>query len=124
MPEDALASSKEIEQVLGICKGLYLFLECPWGTIGVADPAADGDAPEVPVHPRLDWTTFLGPRAVTHLGAARLLTSMAFIVEILPDGGIMLVTHAVPHMAALPEGLALRRQIADTVGLSGSHTPG
>ncbi len=120
VPEDSLASSKEIEQVLGICKGLYLFLESPWGTAGVADPAAGGEA-EASLHPRLDWTTFFGPQAVAQLGPARLLTSMAFIVEILPDGGIMLVTHAVPRMAVLPEGVTLRRQIAEMVGLNGSH---
>ena len=70
VPEDALASSKEIEQVLGICKGLYLFLESPWGTIVVADPTVSGEAPEAPMHPRLDWTTFLGPQAVAQLGPA------------------------------------------------------
>ncbi len=118
VPEDTLASSKEIEQVLGICKGLYLFLESPWGTAGVADPAVGDEAADAPLQPRLDWTTFLGPQAVARLGPARLLTSMAFIVEILPDGGIMLVTHAVPSMAILPEGVALRRQIAETVGLN------
>lgn len=45
---------------------------------------------------------------------------MAFIVEILPDGGIMLVTHPAPYLAASPEGIAARRRIAEAIGLDSS----
>ncbi len=121
VPEDALATSKDIEQILGICKGLYLFLESPWGTVGVDDSAGSDQTSDRPALPRLDWATFFGPQAVAQIGPSRLLTSMAFIVEILPDGGIMLVTHAAPRLAVLPEGVALRRQIAETIGLNGGH---
>lgn len=124
VPEEALVSSKEIEQILGICKGLYLFLESPWGTVGIPDPAdraqpGNRSQAEVPASSRLEWANFLGPHTVAQLGPARLLTSMAFIVEILSDGGIMLVTHPSPRLAASPEGLALRRQIGEAIGLDG-----
>lgn len=124
VPEGALTTSNEIEQVLGISKGLYLFLESPWGIVGVAEASDDGQPVEAPASPRLDWANFLGPQAVAQLGPARLLTSMAFIVEILPDGGIMLVTHPAPNLAASPDGAALRQQIADTIGLTGNHELG
>jgi hypothetical protein len=108
VPLQALTTSQEIEQILGVCKGLYLFLESPWGAAGIPDPNAA---------PTLEWTTFFGPEAVAALGPARLLTSMAFIVEVLPDGGVMVVTHPTPALAAEPEGIASRQQIEETIGL-------
>ncbi|MDQ7841899.1 MAG: hypothetical protein RDU83_12895 [bacterium] len=108
MPREALVTSKDIEQVLGVCKGLYLFLEAPWGTAGVDDP---------PDLTYLGWANFFGPEIVARLGPARLLTSMAFIVEILPDGGMMLVTHASPDLAAEPGARSLRRQIEEALDL-------
>ena len=108
MPREALVASKDIEQVLGVCKGLYLFLEAPWGTVGVDDP---------PDPTCLGWANFFGPEIVARLGPARLLTSMAFIVEILPDGGIMLVTHPSPDLASEPGARSLRQQIEESLGL-------
>ena len=108
VPEEALAGSQEIERILGVCKGLYLFLESPWGTMGMGpDPAQAW----------IRWANFFGPQVVTHVGPARLLTSLAFIVEILPDGGIMLVTHPTPAQAETAEGLALRAHLEETTGL-------
>lgn len=107
IPREALATSKDVEQVIGVCKGLYLFLEAPWGTVGIGDPD--------PAH--LGWANFFGPLAVARLGPARLLTSMAFIVEILPDGGIMLVTHSSPDLATSPEARSLLRQIEEVLDL-------
>ncbi|MDR7522177.1 MAG: hypothetical protein QN168_06920 [Armatimonadota bacterium] len=141
IPAAALAASSDVEQVLGVCKGLYLFLESPWGTVELEDaagsseeqlrtdpsppavtrpgaaasPAPSGDAPTF-----LRWANFFGPQVIARVGPARLLTSMAFIVEILPDGGIMLVTHPSPQMAATPEGRALQRQIEDSTGIGGA----
>lgn len=108
IPREALATSKDVEQVLGVCKGLYLFLEAPWGTVGVDDPP----------HPTcLGWASFFGPQAVSRIGPARLLTSMAFIVEILPDGGIMLVTHPSPDLAYEPGARSARLQIEEALDL-------
>lgn len=108
IPREALVTSKDIEQVLGVCKGLYLFLEAPWGTAGADDP------PDLTC---LGWANFFGPEIVARLGPARLLTSMAFIVEILPDGGIMLVTHPSPDLASDPGARSLRRQIEEALDL-------
>lgn len=108
IPREVLVRSKDIEQILGVCKGLYLFLEAPWGTVDAGDP---------PDPPCLGWANFFGPEAVARLGPARLLTSMAFIVEILPDGGIMLVTHSSPDLAAEPGARSLRQQIEDALEL-------
>lgn len=131
LPAAALAASQDIEQVLGVCKGLYLFLEAPWGTAGIAHsspgaaPGPGGTAessdgarrPETPEPACIRWANFFGPEIVSRLGPARLLTSMAFIVEILPDGGIMMVTHPSPDLAGRPEGCAVRWQIEDMLGV-------
>jgi hypothetical protein len=108
VPQETLAGSEGIERILGVCKGLYLFLESPWGAMGVQVDATP---------PWLRWANFIGPRVVTHVGPARLLTSMAFIVEILPDGGIMLVTHPTPAHAESPDGRALRVHLTEITGL-------
>ena len=116
VPASSLDSSKEIERLLGVCKGLYLFLEAMWGSAGIADPpgarrrAGDHDTEYI------DWANFFGPDLLASIGPSRLLTSMAFIVEILPDGGVMLVSHPTPELARSVEGRALRRQLAE--GLS------
>ncbi|MDQ7857554.1 MAG: hypothetical protein QN174_01520 [Armatimonadota bacterium] len=112
LPAEALASTRDVEQLLGVGKGLYLFLESPWGTIGAAS-AADG-APRT----LLQWATYVGPETVSRAGPARFLTSLAFIVEILPDGGVMLVTHASPSLAETDDGRALRRHLEDATGLA------
>ncbi len=117
IPREALATSKEIEQVLGVCKGLYLFLEAPWGTVGLDDSAAPSRARGAPALVHLGWASFFGPEIVARLGPARLLTSMAFMVEILPDGGILLVTHPSPDIAAEPGAQSLRQQIEDALEL-------
>lgn len=118
IPAGALATSDAVEQILGVCKGLYLFLEAPWGTVGLSDNPAGargGPAPSV-----IQWANFFGPQVVGHTGPARLLTSMAFIVEILPDGGIMLVTHPTPGLACTAEGLALRLHLEESTGVARS----
>jgi hypothetical protein len=51
------------------------------------------------------------------VGPARLLTSLAFMVEILPDGGVMLVTHAAPWLADAPEGRAFRVRLGESTAL-------
>lgn len=108
VPEEAVSGSREIERILGVCKGLYLFLESPWGTMDMGpDPAQAW----------IRWANFFGPQVVTHVGPARLLTSLAFIVEILPDGGIMLVTHPTPAQAETAEGQALRTHLEEATGL-------
>ncbi len=117
VPAASLGSSKEIEQLLGVCKGLYLFLEAAWGVAGMAE-FPDSERHAGHLEPRhLGWANFFGPDLVARLGPARLLTSVAFIVEILPDGGMMLVTHPSPEMAASPEGVALRSHIEQNLGL-------
>lgn len=116
IPADALGGSKELEQILGVCKGLYLFLESPWGTVGITEGANRDE----PVH--LRWGNFFGPTVVAHVGPVRLLTSMAFIVEILPDGGIMLVTHASPDHAVTPQGRTMRRHLVEATGIGESLT--
>jgi hypothetical protein len=115
IPESTLSSTQEIERVLGVCKGLYLFLESPWGAVhGTGGPGDD-----VKTGPRfMRWANFFGPTVVSHAGPARFLTSMAFIVEILPDGGIMLVTHATPVSAETAEGRARRLEIEESTGLA------
>jgi hypothetical protein len=135
IPEDALASGQEIDRILGVCKGLYLFLESPWGTVhregalhddvhrdgaevdhpGRPDTGAAGATPEPPCH--LRWANFLGPTVIAHTGPARLLTSAAFIVEVLPDGGIMLVSHPSPVLADSAEGQAGRAHLEDVTGI-------
>jgi hypothetical protein len=42
---------------------------------------------------------------------------MAFIVEILPDGGMMLVSHATPARAASDDGRAMCRVLAGATGV-------
>lgn len=116
IPAGALATSDAVEQILGVCKGLYLFLEAPWGTVGLSDKPAvsrDGPAPSI-----IQWANFFGPQVVGYTGPARLLTSMAFMVEILPDGGIMLVTHPTPGLACTAEGLALRLHLEESTGVA------
>ncbi|MDR7545303.1 MAG: hypothetical protein QN120_13750 [Armatimonadota bacterium] len=115
IPEEALAGSQEIERVLGVCKGLYLFLESPWGTVSGGE-SRGGEVRENSNTP-ICWANFIGPELVTHVGPARLLTSLAFMVEILPDGGIMLVTHAAPWLADAPEGRAFRIRLGESVAL-------
>lgn len=65
----------------------------------------------------LGWANFFGPELILRIGAARLLTSVAFIVEILPDGGMMLVTHPAPEIAMTVDGTALRAQLQRDLGL-------
>ena len=115
VPAASLGSSKEIEQLLGVCKGLYLFLEAAWGAAGMEEPGRTEPGGSGPRH--LGWANFFGPDLVARLGPARLLTSMAFIVEILPDWGMMLVTHPSPEMASSPDGVALRSAIEQNLGL-------
>jgi hypothetical protein len=115
LPQQAIAGSGDIDRVLGVCKGLYLFLESPWGTVRLHDAAAEEPSDER--RATLQWANFLGPEIVMHVGPARLLTSLAFMVEILPDGGIMLVTHASPMLAATDEGRALRLRVEETTGV-------
>jgi len=116
VPGDLLRESTEIERMLGVCKGLYLFLESVWGVAGYPD------SPDKT--PNVQWANFLGPELVSRIGPARLLTSMAFIVEILPDGGIMLVTHPAPNLAATPEGTAFRLELGRVIGLDSTTAPG
>lgn len=120
VPTGMLSSSPEIEQVLGICKGLYLFLEAPWGTVGMSTEGVQRREPKRGVRSAfyLDWANFFGPHVVTGVGPIRLLTSTAFIVEILPDGGMMLVTHPSPALAAEPGGEAVRRQMEEALGVA------
>jgi hypothetical protein len=115
LPQAAITPTGEIDRILGVCKGLYLFLESPWGTIRLTD--AESRDPADDRLRALQWANFFGPEIVMHVGPARLLTSLAFMVEILPDGGIMLVTHASPALAASDEGRALRLHIEETTGL-------
>jgi hypothetical protein len=153
VPASTVETGRDVEQVLGVCKGLYLFLESPWAVVGTPPRAggqasppqkrAPGDSSHrepgriVVVHGRsrgagyapaafLHWANFFGPRIVAHVGPSRLLTSMAFIVEILPDGGVMLVTHASPRIAAAPEGRRLCEHIEETTGIGRvlAATPG
>jgi len=119
VPADTLASGQEVERLLGVCKGLYLFLEAPWGAVGSGEWETLGEAGEVEP-PVLQWANFLGPELVARVGPARVLTSLAFIVEILPDGGIMVVTHPSPAIAETTEGMALRRELDGMLGL-GEH---
>lgn len=116
IPGDALREGEEIDRMLGVCKGLYLFLESVWGAAGYPDP------PDTT--PLVQWANFLGPELVSRTGPARLLTSMAFMVEILPDGGVMLVTHPSPDLSAGPEGVAFRIDLARTLGFDGSVVGG
>lgn len=118
VPSTAIDSSEEIDRLLGVCKGLYLFLESFLGGVGLAIPAPGGRAGPLDkpagdrdARPFLRWANFFGPELVSTIGVARLLTSVAFIVEILPDGGIMLVTHPAPSLAESPEGQAMRLDI-------------
>jgi hypothetical protein len=109
VPGDLLNESAEIDRLLGVGKGLYLFLESVWGVAGYPDP---------PDHVAdVQWANFLGPELVSRIGPARLLTSTAFMVEILPDGGIMLVTHPTPGLAAGAEGTAFRLELGRALGL-------
>lgn len=132
IPGDALASSQEVERLLGVCKGLYLFLEAPWGAVGSGEHESPGETEGVEP-PVVQWANFLGPELVARVGPARVLTSMAFIVEILPDGGIMLVTHPTPALAETPDGKALRVELEGLLGMPdhagrlvgmGSNRPG
>lgn len=128
VPAAALGSSAEIDRLLGICKGLYLFLEAIWGVVGIEDVRArvesvgaqsrsprEGASEAKARH--LGWANFFGPELILRIGPARLLTSVAFIVEILPDGGMMLVTHPAPEIAMTGDGVALRAQIQRDLGL-------
>lgn len=111
VPAAALGSSAEIDQLLGICKGLYLFLEATWGVVGIEGARDDARSAD-PARPKsLGWANLFGPEIVLRIGPARLLTSMAFIVEIMPDGGMMFVTHPTPEIALTAEGHGLRAQI-------------
>ncbi len=122
VPSETLNSSQEVDRLLGVCKGLYLFLESYWGAAGLTAPhmPARGE----PMRKGIDgpqfihWANFFGPELVSSVGVARLLTSMAFIVEILPDGGVMAITHSSPTLAESPEGLALRLGMEQGLGLS------
>ncbi|MDR7483405.1 MAG: hypothetical protein QN183_06535 [Armatimonadota bacterium] len=117
IPGDVLASSQEVERLLGVCKGLYLFLEAPWGAVGSGERENPGESDEVEP-PIVQWANFLGPELVARVGPARVLTSMAFIVEILPDGGIMLVTHPTPTLAETVDGRALRSELDGLLGVA------
>ncbi len=113
VPAAALGSSGEIDRLLGICKGLYLFLEAIWGVVGIEDGRAH----------HLGWANFFGPEVILRIGPARLLTSVAFIVEILPDGGMMLVTHPAPEIAMTADGTMLRTQLERDLGLESVLRP-
>jgi hypothetical protein len=104
VPAHATGSSEEVDRLLGVCKGLYLFLESAWGIAGL-DPAIAAN------RPILHWANFFGPELVSSIGVARLLTSVAFMVEILPDGGVMLVTHPAPALADTPDGVTQRVEL-------------
>jgi hypothetical protein len=45
-------------------------------------------------------------------------------VEILPDGGVMVITHPSPALAESPEGLAMRLELAHAMGLTVARTDG
>jgi len=118
VPSTAIDSSEEIDRLLGVCKGLYLFLESFWGVAGLAAPVVGirggpsaKNSGESGGRPVVHWANFFGPELVSTIGIARLLTSVAFIVEILPDGGVMLITHPAPSLAEAPEGLAMRLEL-------------
>jgi hypothetical protein len=114
LPAAALASTPDVERLLGVGKGLYLFLESPWGTIAARPVPAVTAAPPAFIR----WGNYIGPEVVSRTGPARLLTSLAFIVEILPDGGVMLVTHPSPFLAETEDGRARRRHIEETTGVA------
>ena len=134
VPAAALGSSGEIDRLLGICKGLYLFLEAIWGVVGIEPirghpesvgrkTGSTGDAGlEAKAH-HVGWANFFGPEVILRIGPARLLTSVAFIVEILPDGGMMLVTHPAPEIAVTADGTALRTQLGHDLGLESVLRP-
>ncbi|MGH2376506.1 MAG: hypothetical protein ACRDIC_23975, partial [bacterium] len=113
VPAAVLGSGAEIDRLLGICKGLYLFLEAIWGVVGIEDGRAH----------HLGWANFFGPEVILRIGPARLLTSVAFIVEILPDGGMMLVTHPAPEIAMTADGTMLRTQLERDLGLESVLRP-
>lgn len=110
VPAETVDSSQEVDRFLGVCKGLYLFLEAVWGIAGI-DSAAS------PSRPILQWANFFGPELVSGIGIARLLTSVALIVEILPDGGVMLVTLPAPALADTPEGVTRRLELERAFGI-------
>jgi hypothetical protein len=111
VPAEILVDTHEIERVLNVCKGLYLFLESPLAVAGL-DAVADLE--------RVHWANFYGPQIVADVGPARLLTSVAFIVEILPDGGMMFVSHATPARAASQDGQAMCRVLAGATDIVAS----
>jgi hypothetical protein len=111
VPDELFREVREVDRALGVYKGLYLFLESPLAVVGL------GDVGEIE---RVHWTNFYGPQIVADVGPARLLTSMAFIVEILPDGGMMVVSHATPARAASLEGQAMCRVLAGATGVTAS----
>jgi hypothetical protein len=112
VPGDALGDTGDVDRILGVCKGLYLFLEAPLAVAGLDVALTDIE--------RVHWANFYGPQIVAHVGPARLLTSMAFIVEILPDGGMMLISHATPARAAGDDGVAMCRVLAGATGVVAS----
>ncbi len=105
VPAATLGSGAEIDRLLGICKGLYLFLEATWGVVGIEEARGQARAHH------LGWANFFGPELILRLGPARLLASPVFIAEILPDGGMMLVTHPAPEIALTSEGRAFRAEM-------------
>jgi hypothetical protein len=123
VPSAAGESSQDIDRLLGVCKGLYLFLESFWGTVGLGADAVLGIDGEAADRPFLRWANFFGPELVSTIGVARLLTSVAFIVEILPDGGVMLVTHPAPALAESEQGLATRLEIESGFGADWAPWP-
>ncbi|MGQ0549575.1 MAG: hypothetical protein ACT4PY_07915 [Armatimonadota bacterium] len=123
VPAAALGSSGEIDRLLGICKGLYLFLEATWGVVGIEEAPRRERVGEASAPAHLGWANFFGPEIVLRIGPARLLTSLAFIVEILPDGGMMLVTHPAPEIAMTTDGRGLRAQIERDLSLKSALRP-
>lgn len=111
VPSATGESSHDVDRLLGVCKGLYLFLESFWGAVGLSGNAPQKTDADADHRPFLRWANFFGPELVSTIGIARLLTSVAFIVEILPDGGVMLVTHPTPVLAESDQGVTTRLEI-------------
>lgn len=87
----ALTSLPDVMAFVELIKQLYDVLHPVAGVVNVVR-AVEAESLAFP-----GWLTVFGPERVEEIGAARLLMAPVFLIEMLPDGGLLVANAPLPH---------------------------
>jgi len=129
-----------IEEYVNLAKSLYSVVKPNWGFISndfcehAIGTTLNADGNIVGYNPPdvrwslmgLFWANFFGPEYVAMFSREKLLAAPCHKVEVLPDGGILLLLSESPFDASEPAYQAKKRELTDYLGpevFNGSRLP-